>query len=250
MCVDGHELEWLRVDGDPATPPLVFLHEGLGSARLWRDVPDRFAAATGRIAYVYSRYGYGDSDVWSEPRRPDYMHQEALVVLPAVLGGLGVTRAVLVGHSDGGSIALIATGAGAVDASGLVLLAPHVFVEEVSVAGIAAARVAYETTDLPDRLSRHHRDARATFFGWNDVWLSPEFRSWNIEEYVSGVRAPILCIQGDADQYGTQAQIDAIRARARTVETLTLHCGHAPHLEQPNEVQAAVTAFVEQLGAK
>jgi pimeloyl-ACP methyl ester carboxylesterase len=248
ICVDGHNLEWRRVDGDPASPPLVFLHEGLGSARLWRDFPDRLAAATGRSAYVYSRYGYGDSDVLSEPRRPDYMHHEALVVLPALLANLDVSRPVLVGHSDGASIALISAGSGTVEVSGLVLLAPHAFVENESVAGIAAARTAYETTELAERLARHHRDGDATFFGWNDIWLSPEFRSWNIEEYVPGVRAPILCVQGDTDQYGTLAQIDSIRAKATTsVESLTLHCGHAPHLERPTEVLAAVSAFVARM---
>src|SRR5262249_3957418 len=158
---------------------------------------------TARAGVVYSRYGYGWSDVAAEPRRPDYMHHEALVVLPAGLDALDVRRPARVGHSDGASIALIAPGAGVVDADRGGPLAPRAFREAVTIAGIEAARVAYETTDLPVRFARHHRDADATFWGWNDIWLAPEFRAWNIESYLGGVTCPVLCVQGLDDRYGT-----------------------------------------------
>jgi len=243
LAVDGHSLDYV-VAGEQAGPgALVFLHEGLGSVGLWRRFPEELARRTGRAAVVYSRYGYGWSDVATERRRFEYMHHEALVVLPAVLSALAVERPVLVGHSDGASIALIAAGAGVVDAERLVLLAPHVFVEDVTLAGIEAARVAYETTDLPARLARHHRDADATFWGWNDIWLAPEFRAWNIERSLGGVTCPVLCIQGRDDQYGTVAQLDAIAAGvAGTCERLVLAaCGHSPYLDRPEATLEAVS---------
>ena len=243
LAADGHSLDYV-VHGDAAGPgTLVFLHEGLGSIGLWRRFPDELRQRTRRAGVVYSRYGYGWSDVAPEARRPDYMHHEALVVLPTVLDALDVRRPVLVGHSDGASIALIATGAGVVDVERLVLLAPHVFVEDVSIIGIEAARAAYETTDLPARLARHHRDADATFRGWNDVWLAPEFRAWNIEGYLGGVTCPLLCIQGLDDQYGTLAQLDAIVAGvAGPWERMELaECGHSPQLDRPEATLDAVS---------
>jgi pimeloyl-ACP methyl ester carboxylesterase len=242
VTVDGHSLDYALIPGAAAGGPLVFLHEGLGSMALWRRFPDRVCAGTQRAGVVYSRYGHGFSDVARE-RRPDYMHHEALVVLPALLDALGVERPALIGHSDGASIALVAAGSGAVDAERLVLLAPHVFVEDVTIAGIEAARLAYETTDLPSRLGRHHRDGHATFWGWNDIWLSPEFRAWNIEGYLGGVTCPVLCIQGLDDHYGTPAQLDAIKAGvARRCDRVVLAgCGHSPHLERPEATLAAVS---------
>ena len=243
LAVDGHSLDYVVLGGEPGDGALVFLHEGLGSVGLWRRFPEELCRRTGRAGVVYSRYGYGWSDVATERRRTDYMHHEALVVLPAVLSALDVKRPVLVGHSDGASIALIASGAGAVDAERLVLLAPHVFVEDVSIAGIQAARVAYETTDLPARLARHHHDADATFRGWNDIWLAPEFRGWNIEGCLGGVTCPVLCVQGVDDQYGTVAQLDAIAAGvAGPCERLVLAaCGHSPHLDRPEATLEAVS---------
>ncbi len=210
--IAGHRLEyyWTRPPAAGETA-LIFLHEGLGSASLWRDFPAAVARATGHPALVYSRYGYGGADIFGEPRGVDYMHHEALEVLPALRADLGIDDAVLVGHSDGASIALIHAGAGNWPVRALALEAAHVFVEDESIAGIAAAKVAYETTDLPQRLARHHADADKTFFGWNDIWLDPAFRSWNIEDCLAAIACPTLVIQGEDDQYGTVAQMNAIR---------------------------------------
>jgi pimeloyl-ACP methyl ester carboxylesterase len=226
-----------------AEPTLVFLHEGLGSVGLWRDFPDRLADATGRRAFIYSRAGHGRSDVPDEPRTPRFMHDEALNVLPGLLAEHGIARPVLVGHSDGASIALIHASRHPVDA--LVLLAPHVFVEDLSVTSIAEARDAFETTDLRERMARYHRDAERTFRLWNDIWLAPEFRDWNIEDVLPDVSAPVLLIQGERDQYGTPAQVEAVRRGVSgPADLVLLDCRHAPHLEAPEETLAAAARFV------
>src|SRR3954452_24059884 len=241
MRVNGVELDSREIAG--AEPALVFLHEGLGSVGLWRNFPDRLAAETGRRALLYSRAGHGFSDVPSEPRRRRFMHDEALSVLPALLAEAGIAEPVLVGHSDGGSIALIYASSHPV--SGLVLLAPHVFVEELSVTSIAEARETFETTDLAERMGRYHRDASATFRLWNDIWLAPEFRDWNIEDVLSTVTAPALLIQGEHDQYGTLAQIEAIeRGVLGPVSRVVLDARHAPHLEAPEETLKVATEFL------
>jgi pimeloyl-ACP methyl ester carboxylesterase len=226
-----------------ADPALVFLHEGLGSVGLWRDFPDRLARATGRRALIYSRAGHGNSAVPERPRTPRFMHDEALDVLPPLLREHGIERPVLVGHSDGGSIALIHASRHPV--SRLVLLAPHVFVEDLSVASIAEARETFETTDLRERMARHHRDAEATFRLWNDIWLAPEFRDWNIEDVLPAITAPVLAIQGEHDQYGTLAQIDAIEnGVAGAFERVVLDARHAPHLEAPEATLEAAAEFI------
>jgi pimeloyl-ACP methyl ester carboxylesterase len=246
--VCGRRLEVERIGGDATRPALVFLHEGLGSVSMWRDFPARVAAATGCPVVVYSRYGYGQSDRLEAPFAVDYMHREALETLPELLAALGIERPVLVGHSDGASIALIH--AGARDGlAGLVVLAPHVFVEDISVKSIAEAKVAFETTELPEKLARHHADARRTFYGWNDIWLHPDFRRWNIEAFLPAIRCPVLAIQGVDDEYGTMAQVEAI---ARTVggacEIVKLEaCGHSPHRDQPEPTLAAIARFVAAL---
>lgn len=253
----GHRLEYRRAAPRVAhRPDLVFLHEGLGSTGLWRDFPDRLAAATGCGALVFSRYGYGASDILTEKRDVAYMHREATVALPELLAALGIERPILVGHSDGASIALIHAGTRQDGkprwpVTGLILEAPHVFVEDETIAGIEEAKTAYETTDLPARLGRHHQDGDATFWGWNDIWLDPRFRAWNIEEYLPSVAAPTLVIQGADDEYGTQAQLDAIvAAAAGPVETLMLpDCRHSPHRDQADAVLAAMTAFVQRIAA-
>lgn len=223
----------------PGTEPaLVFLHEGLGSIALWRDFPDRVHAATGRRVLVYSRAGHGQSDVPADDRTPSFMHEEALDVLPRLLQAHEIERPVLVGHSDGASIALIHASQHPVDR--LVLLAPHVFVEDISIAAIAEARETFETTDLRERMGRYHRDPERTFRLWNDVWLAPEFRSWNIRDVLAQVTAPTLVIQGARDQYGTLAQVDAIDPDQRVV----LDCRHAPHLEAPEETLRATVEFL------
>jgi pimeloyl-ACP methyl ester carboxylesterase len=241
LNVGGVELETTEIAG--AEPALVFLHEGLGSVALWRDFPARLAAQTGRRALVYSRAGHGFSDLPDGDRTPRFMHDEALDVLPELLRVAGIERPVLVGHSDGGSIALIHASAHPV--SGLILLAPHVFVEDLSITSIEAARTTFETTDLGERMARYHRDAERTFRLWNDIWLAPGFRSWTIEDVLGAVTAPVLLIQGADDQYGTLAQVDAIeRGVQGPVQRAVLDCRHAPHLEAPEETLAAAAAFL------
>lgn len=248
--IAGKHLEycWTRLPAAGETA-LVFLHEGLGSASLWRDFPAAVAAATGYPALVYSRYGYGGSDVFEEPRGVDYMHDEALEVLPALRAVLRLDDVVLVGHSDGASIALIHAGAGKWPVRALALEAAHVFVEDESIAGIEAAKVAYQTTDLPQKLARHHADAGKTFYGWNDIWLDPAFRAWNIEEHLAAIDCPTLVIQGEDDQYGTVAQVNAIRDQVSgPVETHMLAaCGHSPHRDQREQTLDAMVAFIGRL---
>jgi pimeloyl-ACP methyl ester carboxylesterase len=239
----------LRVrSGREEAPELVFLHEGLGSVSHWKDFPARVAEATGCPVTVYSRYGSGNSDLLSRPHSVRYMHEEALQSLPDLLSQLEIHNPILVGHSDGASIAIIY--AGVHDrVRGLVLLAPHVFVEDLSIASIAEARVKFETTNLPEKLARHHRDAARTFWGWNDIWLDPEFRSWNIEEYLPRVKCPALVIQGLEDQYGTMAQVEAIqRQSGGPVEVLALEdCRHSPQRDQPEKLLEAISKFVRKV---
>lgn len=229
-------------------PAIVFLHEGLGSVAMWRDFPQRVADATGCEAVVYSRAGYGRSDPAVLPRTVRYMHDEGLVVLPALLAGLGLERPILFGHSDGGSIALICAGGTATPLTGLILMAPHVMVEDLSVASIAQAEVAWQNTDLRQRLGKYHADVEAAFRGWNDIWLHPDFRAWNIEETLAAIRCPVLAIQGEDDEYGTMAQIERIAAQVADVDLVKLaDCRHSPHKDQPEAVLAAVSAFVTRL---
>ena len=233
-----------------AAPTLVLLHEGLGSVGLWRDFPARLAAATGCGVFAYSRFGYGGSDPVPLPRPLHYMHDEALEVLPRVLDAAGIRRCVLVGHSDGGSIAAIH--AGSVQdfrVRGLMLIAPHFFTEESGLASIAASRVAYEEGDLRRRLARHHAHVDAAFRGWNDAWLDPRFRDWDITGCLAHIRVPVLILQGEDDPYGTSAQLEAAeRETYCPVETLLLPgARHAPHLETPGPALAAMTAFCDRL---
>jgi pimeloyl-ACP methyl ester carboxylesterase len=239
-------LEILDLPG--AEPSLVFLHEGLGSVAMWRDFPTRVAAATGRRTIVYSRMGYGKSPALRGPREPDYMHREALEALPALRAELGLADPVLVGHSDGASIALIHAGGGH-PVRGIVAMAPHVFVEDVTVRSIEAAREAWATTDLPARLGRYHDDAEGAFRGWNDAWLDPRFRAWNIEAYLPHVACPVLAIQGRQDEYGTMAQLDAIERQVKGhVRRLELEaCRHSPHRDRPDRVLAAIASFVAEV---
>lgn len=260
--IDGVFLEVAQVSApagaDAALPPLVFLHEGLGSVAMWRDWPASLCAATGRAGIVYSRQGYGRSspvaDVRGAPRRhadgtrsgrlqPDYMHREALEVLPRLLARLGLQRPVLVGHSDGATIALIHAAHHPVTAC--VVMAPHVMVEDISVQSIAEARQAYESTGLRERLARHHDDVDVAFWQWNDVWLSPAFRDFDIRDEVRAITAPLLAIQGQDDQYGTMAQVDDLAAAVPHARVLKLAaCGHSPHRDQPMAVNQAIAAFL------
>lgn len=249
----GHDLEYVWMGPAPdRAPTLVFLHEGLGSVNTWRDVPSVLSERTGCGALVYSRWGHGRSDPLEGSRTPGFMHDEALVTLPQVLAALGVRQPILVGHSDGGSIAIIYAGASAGPVLALVLEAPHVFVEDLSVESIARIKTTYETTALPARLARHHGDnTDAMFRGWNDVWLSPEFRDWNIEAYLPSIQCPILVIQGEDDEYGTMKQVEAIEAQvAGPVETVRVaSCGHAPHVDQREPMLDTMTRFIAALRA-
>ena len=248
LTIQGHRLEVHRIPARKANAPeLVFLHEGLGSISLWKDFPARVADATGCPITVYSRYGNGDSDPLAEPRPVTYMHNEALNSLPDLLAQLEIKNPILIGHSDGASIALIYAGAHN-RVRGLVLLAPHVFVEDLSVASIAEVKEKFGTTNLPEKLARHHRDAARTFWGWNNIWLHPDFRRWNIEEYLPRITCPILAIQGLDDQYGTMAQVEAIaRQSGGLVEILRLaDCRHSAHRDHPEAVFEAITKFVSK----
>ncbi|HEX6396871.1 MAG TPA: alpha/beta hydrolase [Steroidobacteraceae bacterium] len=238
----GHAVnyEWVGEGG----AQLVFLHEGLGSIRQWRDFPSKVAATAGCRALVYDRYGYGQSDVLAEPRRTvRFMHDEALIALPEILSSLKIENPVLIGHSDGASIALIHAGAGHA-VRGVVAMAPHVFIEPVCLSSIEKAT----SLDLPAKLARYHRDARKTFYGWADVWLDPDFKGWDIrDDYLPGVRCPVLAIQGYDDEYGTMAQLDAVDARVagpRTILKLD-DCGHSAFRDQPAAVLGAIEKFLQ-----
>jgi pimeloyl-ACP methyl ester carboxylesterase len=233
----------------PDRPEIVFLHEGLGSTALWKAFPDDVSEATGCATLVFSRYGYGKSDRLAAPRTVDYMHREALDTLPDLFAKLGVRNPVLVGHSDGASIALIHAGAGRWPVRAVVAMAPHVFVEDITVRSIAQAKVTFETSDLAQKLGRYHDDPVSTFRGWNDIWLHPDFRAWNIESYLPGIACPVLLIQGADDQYGTLAQIDAIATQVRgRVERVVLpDCGHSPHVDRKEATLEAIVRFVTRV---
>jgi pimeloyl-ACP methyl ester carboxylesterase len=250
IVADGHRLEALLVPArDPERPTLVLLHEGLGSVSLWRDLPQRLAGRTGCAVLAYSRWGHGASDPLTGPRGIRYMHDEALRALPQVLAAFGIVRPVLIGHSDGASIALIHAGEGGGDVRGLVLMAPHVFVEDLTVESIARIGRDFAAGDMATRMGRHHRDPVGVFRGWNDIWLHPDFRAWNIEAGLGRIACPALLIQGADDEYGTLAQLDAIEAGlAGPVERLVLtNCGHAPQKDQPEAVLDAIARFVAGL---
>ncbi|HLI12180.1 MAG TPA: alpha/beta hydrolase [Alphaproteobacteria bacterium] len=251
MMVAGARLEVARYgEAKPGRPTLVFLHEGLGSVSLWRDFPAALAAATGCPALAYSRQGYGRSDPVTLPRPLTFMHDEARNVLPALLDAAGINDAILVGHSDGASIALIYAGENGARLRGLALEAPHVFVEPVCVAAIAAVRESYRSGELRARLARHHGDnVDCAFYGWADSWLDPGFLSWNLESFLPSITVPVLVVQGEDDEYGTLAQVERICARVSgPAERLVLtDCGHAPHRDQRDKALAGIAAFVRRL---
>lgn len=251
ISIGGKALEYARLPSAhprEGAPAMVFLHEGLGAISMWRDFPQRVADATGCEAVVYSRAGYGRSDPADAPRQVDYMHREGLEVLPAFIAALGLKSPILFGHSDGGSIALLCAGGTDLDLTGIIVLAPHVLVEEVTLAGIVLAGQAWTRTDLPQRLARHHRDAETVFRNWHDIWLSPGFRDWNIEAYLPAIRCPVLALQGEDDEYATIEQIDRIARGAPDVDLVKLaDCRHSPHKDQPEAVLEAARAFVERL---
>ena len=245
--------------GPQDAPTLVLLHEGLGCVELWRDVPERLAAATGWGVFAYSRFGYGRSDLASLPRPLDYMQQEAQTVLPEVLRKTGCRHAVLLGHSDGGSIAAVYAGRTSFEPGhddqplpqllGLITIAAHFFVEDLNIASIREIRHDYETGDLRQRLARYHRDADVAFNGWNGAWLDPRFREFDITGFLPGIQVPILGLQGADDPYGTEKQLRVLQANARAPIKIELIPGarHAPHLEAKEPTLAAITRFVTGL---
>jgi pimeloyl-ACP methyl ester carboxylesterase len=254
LVVDGKRLE-AAAHGPPpgAAPTIVMLHEGLGCVALWRDFPEKLAAATGWGVFVYSRAGYGRSDPVDLPRPLDYMAREARFSLPAVLDAIGYQRGLLFGHSDGASIAAIYAGEHAGErVKGLILMAPHVFTEEPGLASIAEARHAYETGDLRAKLARYHAHVDSAFLGWNGAWLDHDFKAWNIEDFVDRWRVPALLIQGADDQYGTIAQIRAIEAQTPApVASLILEaCRHSPHIERPQATLDAAVKFCAQFSGE
>lgn len=253
VSVDGRSLEynWIEPVAD-SSPTLVFLHEGLGSVSVWRDFPEALCRKTGCAGLVYSRWGHGRSDRIDQPRSVRFMHEEAQRVLPALLASLRIRAPILVGHSDGASIALIHAATSADPPRALLLEAPHVFVEDLTVRSIAETRARFLNGDLRSKLARHHGDnVDALFQAWTDIWLSPEFRSWNIEEYLSRIDAPALIIQGVQDEYGTSRQVERVAAglsrRRDTVSLMLEACGHSPHVDQREAVHTAMATFIRDL---
>jgi pimeloyl-ACP methyl ester carboxylesterase len=241
------ELRWAGA-ADPGRPTIVMLHEGLGSASMWKDFPERLAQATDCRTLAYSRAGYGRSGAKPPPWGPRYMHDEGEIVLPALLDALGIDRPILFGHSDGASIAIVFAGRFPERLRGLIVEAPHVFIEASNLESIAAAGRAFESTDLKARLARYHDDPESAFRGWNDAWLDPAFRDWTLEPYLPAIACPMLMIQGTDDEYGTTAQLDAIKARVPQAQSLLLdHCGHSPHRDRPDAVLEASAAFIQAL---
>jgi len=260
VTVDFVEIDWrgrrVQIEheflGDGAGPLVVFLHEGLGSRAMWRDFPARLCAVAGARGLVYSRPGYGRStprapqEAWD----PDFMHRQAHEVLPALLKALAIdTPPWLFGHSDGGSIALLY--AARFPLAGAIVLAPHIMVEDLSVQSIEKARIAYETTDLRQRLAKYHDDPDSAFHGWNRIWLHPPFRQWSIESEIEAIRCPLLAVQGLDDEYGTLEQIHGIARRVPQTSLLELPgCGHSPHRDQPATLLQASSRFILSNGDK
>jgi pimeloyl-ACP methyl ester carboxylesterase len=249
LRIGAADLEYRMIGPAPeAAPTIVMLHEGLGSVGLWGDFPDRLAAATGTGVFVYSRAGYGASTKVALPRPLDYMQIEAIDILPKLLDRIGFRRGLLVGHSDGASIATIyAGGTGDHRVRGVALIAPHFVVEDISVASIAEIKQAYEseTMGLKAKLRRWHGDVDNAFYGWNAAWLDPKFRCWNISEYLSYIRVPVTILQGADDQYGTIRQIEIAEEECYCPVEVTIipGAGHSPHREAPEATLNAISEF-------
>ena len=251
LAVDGRRIEYRFAGHGVSATDIVLLHEGLGCVSMWRDFPDRLSEASGCRVLVYSRLGHGRSSPTGKPRTPDYHLDESRYWLPALLKGLGVERPLLFGHSDGATIALIHAAESPRDVRGVVAIAPHVKVEDVTIGGLTRAKAAYETTPLRSRLAVYHDDVDAVFWGWNRTWLNSEFRDWNIEHLLPSIEAPVLAIQGVDDEYATLEQIDRIaRAVPGTERLVIAACGHSPHREQTAAVLEASRRFVERIGCR
>ena len=251
LRIGSSDLEYRMVGPAAAdAPTIVMLHEGLGSAALWGDFPDRLQAATGAGVFVYSRAGYGASTNIELPRPLDYMSIEALDVLAELLKNIGFRRGLLLGHSDGASIAAIyAGGTGDHRIRGVVMIAPHFLVEDIGVAAIAETRKAYETASLKPKLARWHDDVDNTFYGWNDAWLNPKFQKWDISEYLGYIRVPVALLQGADDQYGTIRQIEIAQEECYCPLDVTIipHAGHSPHRDAPKVTLDTITEFARRI---
>ena len=247
LHIDDSDLEYRMIGPQPdAGPTIVMLHEGLGSTGLWGDFPEKLQAATGAGVFAYSRAGYGASTPVKLPRPPDYMHVEALDVLPKLLEGIGFRRGILLGHSDGASIAAIYAGSHQDHrVQGLALIAPHFIVEDISVASIARIRSDYATTNLKEKLARWHKDVDNAFHGWNGAWLDPDFRNWDISEYLAYIRVPVAILQGVDDQYGTMRQVEIAQEECYCPVDVTVipGAGHQPHREAPGPTLDAISEF-------
>ncbi|MEH2565531.1 alpha/beta fold hydrolase [Bradyrhizobium sp. AZCC 2289] len=247
LRIGASDLEYRMIGPSPEqAPTIVMLHEGLGSAALWGDFPEKLQAATGAGVFVYSRAGYGASTSVKLPRPLDYMHVEALDVLPKLLDAIGFRRGLLVGHSDGASIAAIYAGSHQDHrVQGMALIAPHFIVEDISVTSIAEIKTAYETTNLKEKLARWHKDVDNAFYGWNGAWLDPKFRTWDISEFLAYIRVPIAILQGVDDQYGTMRQVEIAREECYCPVDVTLipGAGHQPHREAPGATLDAISEF-------
>jgi pimeloyl-ACP methyl ester carboxylesterase len=251
LVLEGRRIEYRdRSAAVGGRPVLVLLHEGLGSASMWGKFPERLAAATGCRVIVPSRAGYGHSDPYPEPRTARYQHREGEEALPAFLAALGIPHPVIIGHSDGGTMALLFAAAHPDAPLGIALMAPHEFIEEETLAGIRAAGEAWRTTEWPARLARHHADAPRVFQEWHDTWLSPEYRHWNIEDRLPFITCPVLAIQGVDDEYASLRQIEVIADQVPGTRLLALaNCGHSPHRDQEAAVLSALTEFINTLAA-
>ncbi len=251
LTIGVSDLEYRMIGPAPAdAPTIVMLHEGLGSAALWGDFPEKLQAATSAGVLVYSRAGYGASTPVTLPRPLDYMHAEALDVLPTLLDQIGFRRGLLVGHSDGASIAAIYAGAHQDHrVQGVAMIAPHFIVEDISVTSIAEIRQAYETAGLRSKLARWHRDVDNAFYGWNGAWLDPKFRDWDISEYLAYIRVPVAILQGADDQYGTIRQIEIAQEECYCPVEVTMipGAGHSPYREAPEATLNAISEFAERI---
>jgi pimeloyl-ACP methyl ester carboxylesterase len=247
LRIGASDLEYRMIGPSPEqAPTIVMLHEGLGSAALWGDFPEKLQAATGAGVFVYSRAGYGASSPVTLPRPLDYMHVEALDVLPKLLDAIGFRRGLLVGHSDGASIAAIYAGSHQDHrVQGMALIAPHFIVEDISVTSIAEMKTAYETTNLKEKLARWHKDVDNAFYGWNGAWLDPKFRTWDISEFLAYIRVPIAILQGVDDQYGTMRQVEIAQEECYCPVDVTLipGAGHQPHREAAGATLDAISEF-------
>ena len=251
LTVKEGSLEYQWIEGETDLPTIVLLHEGLGCVALWKDFPAVLNQHTNCSVVVYSRLGYGDSDSCPLPRPVSYMHDEAKI-LEQVLAHIQSDKIILFGHSDGASIATIYSGSTTTKhILGLVLMAPHFFVEDVTIQSIEKIKEIYQSTDLGQRMTKYHGTrADDVFRGWNDIWLQPEFLQWNIIEYLKNIEVPILVLQGDDDEYGSPAQVNAVSEYADAIvqEKYYTQCGHTPHSKYRDEVSADVARFIEKLG--